>query len=221
MKLKLFKRKYKDSVFTDLFGKCKDAKQNFLSLYNALSGSNLVLDDSQIIPVTLKNTVYRSIENDVSMLLNEKLVILVEQQSTINENMHLRFLEYIAAIYQRIIPEQKRYSKRMTEIPASECFVIYNGFENYPEEKTLKLSDMFIKSSLPASSNLEISVKVYNINKCKDTSKLLKCIPLLGYKKLVEYVYNAKKRCSKDIFQWTIFVLLQDFHQKKLLNFLK
>lgn len=109
----------------------------------------------------------------------------------------------------------------MTEIPASECFVIYNGFENYPEEKTLKLSDMFIKSSLPASSNLEISVKVYNINKCKDTSKLLKCIPLLGYKKLVEYVYNAKKRCSKDIFQWTIFVLLQDFHQKKLLNFLK
>lgn len=109
----------------------------------------------------------------------------------------------------------------MTEIPASECFVIYNGFENYPEEKTLKLSDMFIKSSLPASSNLEVSVKVYNINKCKDTSKLLKYIPLLGYKKLVEYVYNAQKRCSKDIFQWTIFVLLQGFHQKKLLNFLK
>lgn len=82
----------------------------------------------------------------------------------------------------------------MTEIPASECFVIYNGFENYPEEKTLKLSDMFIKSSLPASSNLEISVKIYNINKCKDTtSKLLKCIPLLGYKKLVEYVYNVQK----------------------------
>lgn len=81
----------------------------------------------------------------------------------------------------------------MTEIPASECFVIYNGFENYPEEKTLKLSDMFIKSSLPASSNLEVSVKVYNVNKCKDTSKLLKCIPLLGYKKLVEYVYNVQK----------------------------
>ena len=33
-------RKYKDSVFTDLFGSDKDGKKNFLELYNALSGSN-------------------------------------------------------------------------------------------------------------------------------------------------------------------------------------
>ncbi len=36
-------RKYKDSVFTDLFGSDRDGKKNFLSLYNALSGSSFKL----------------------------------------------------------------------------------------------------------------------------------------------------------------------------------
>ena len=33
-------RKYKDSVFTDLFGSDRDAKKNFIELYNALSGND-------------------------------------------------------------------------------------------------------------------------------------------------------------------------------------
>lgn len=187
-------RKYKDSVFTDLFGKCKQAKQNFLSLYNALSGNNIKLNDSEIIPVILKNTVYRGIENDVSMVFNGILVVLVEQQSTINENMPLRFLEYISEIYKKILPEENRYLKKKIKIPKPECYVIYNGFENYPEEKTLKLSEMFYDNlNKKREINLEICVKVYNINKCKDSSKLFKCIPLYGYKKLVEYAFEAKK----------------------------
>ena len=34
-------RKYKDSVFVDLFSEDEKAKENFLSLYNALHGTNL------------------------------------------------------------------------------------------------------------------------------------------------------------------------------------
>ncbi|MFC2422855.1 MAG: hypothetical protein ACFNPZ_02270, partial [Fusobacterium polymorphum] len=34
-------RKYKDSVFVDLFAEDEKAKENFLSLYNALHGTNL------------------------------------------------------------------------------------------------------------------------------------------------------------------------------------
>ena len=34
-------RRYKDSVFVDLFGEDKNAKSNFLSLYNALHGTKL------------------------------------------------------------------------------------------------------------------------------------------------------------------------------------
>ena len=35
-------RKYKDSVFTDLFGTDKTGKENFLDLYNALSGNDML-----------------------------------------------------------------------------------------------------------------------------------------------------------------------------------
>ena len=34
-------RRYKDSVFVDLFSEDKTAKANFLSLYNALHGTHL------------------------------------------------------------------------------------------------------------------------------------------------------------------------------------
>ncbi len=36
-------RRYKDSVFVDLFSEDEKAKENFLALYNALHGTNLPL----------------------------------------------------------------------------------------------------------------------------------------------------------------------------------
>lgn len=41
-------RKYKDSVFTDLFGSDRDGKKNFLELYNGLSGSDFKLDEVRL-----------------------------------------------------------------------------------------------------------------------------------------------------------------------------
>lgn len=51
-------RKYRDSMFVDLFSEDRDAKKNFLSLYNALHDTNLSLDDTEIKPVRLSVTVY-------------------------------------------------------------------------------------------------------------------------------------------------------------------
>ena len=38
-------RKYKDSVFTDLFGSDRDGKKNFLELYNALADTDYKLEE--------------------------------------------------------------------------------------------------------------------------------------------------------------------------------
>ena len=43
-----FNRKYKDSVFTDLFGTDKYGKQNFLDLYNALADTDFKLSDVKL-----------------------------------------------------------------------------------------------------------------------------------------------------------------------------
>ena len=79
-------RKYKDSVFVDLFSEDEKAKENFLSLYNALHGTNLPLS-CPVENIRLDNTLYMNIINDVSCLVDDKIIVLAEHQSTINENM--------------------------------------------------------------------------------------------------------------------------------------
>lgn len=51
---------------------------------------------------------------------------------------------------------------------------------------------------------------MYNINKCKDTNKLFKCIPLFGYKKLVEYAYEAKKNKIENPVDYAVFRCLKE-----------
>ncbi len=113
-------RTYKDSLFVDLFGKCPEARENFLSLYNSMHGTSLTLENTEVTPIMLEQTVYTGRYNDVSMLINGKIIVLVEQQSTVNENMPLRFLEYIARLYEKLIPLEKRYSSRIVALPKPE-----------------------------------------------------------------------------------------------------
>ena len=79
-------RRYKDSVFVDLFGEDKDAKKNFLSLYNALHGTHLD-SSAELKPLRLDNVMYMSFCNDVSCLIDNKIIVLAEHQSTVNANM--------------------------------------------------------------------------------------------------------------------------------------
>ncbi len=136
-------RKYKDSVFVDLFSEDEKAKENFLSLYNALHGTHLPLS-SPVENIRLDNVMYMNIINDVSCLVDGKIIVLAEHQSTINENMPLRFLEYIARLYEKLQAPTDRYLRKLSKIPTPEFYVFYNGKEDYPENTTLKLSDAFI-----------------------------------------------------------------------------
>ena len=70
-------RKYKDSVFVDLFSEDEKAKENFLSLYNALHGTNLQLS-CPVENIRLDNTLYMNIINDVSCLVDNKIIVLTE-----------------------------------------------------------------------------------------------------------------------------------------------
>lgn len=74
------KRNYKDSMFRAIF---KD-KENLLSLYNAIQGSNHKnVDDLEI--NTLENAIYIAYKNDISFMIDTQLYLL-EHQSSINPN---------------------------------------------------------------------------------------------------------------------------------------
>ena len=79
-------RKYKDSVFVDLFSEDEKAKENFLSLYNALHGTKLTAV-GKLKNIRLEQVLYMAFYNDVSYLVDNRIIVLAEHQSTINPNM--------------------------------------------------------------------------------------------------------------------------------------
>ena len=178
-------RKYKDSVFVDLFSEDEKAKENFLSLYNALHNTNLPLS-CPVENIRLDNVMYMNIINDVSCLVDNKIIVLAEHQSTINENMPLRFLQYIARLYEKLQTPADRYLKKLSPIPTPEFYVFYNGMEDYPETTTLKLSDAFMTK--PEQVPLELTVQIFNINKDKKNKILKTCKTLDEYSLFVEEV---------------------------------
>ena len=202
------KRKYKDSVFTDLFGSDRDGKKNFLSLYNALTGKNFSEDDTSIRRKIIDQTLYQTYNNDVSWEINGKLIVLVEHQSTINENMPFRCLEYVTRIFEGIIPPRKRYNKRVFKLPNPDFYVVYVGKEKYPQEKVLRLSDSFYSKD---SSKLDLTVTVKN---CSDSQNLpfqKNCDILKQYCEFIEIVekYYDKKK-PRESFRKAIYVATEE-----------
>ena len=99
-------REYKDSLFTTLF----DDAETLLALYNALSGSDLPLDTPVEI-ATLEDVLFNDRRNDVAFVLGDKIIILVEHQSSISANMPLRLLIYVARVYEKLIDNAALYKR--------------------------------------------------------------------------------------------------------------
>ena len=199
------KRDYKSSLFVNMFGRNVNAKEYFLSLYNAIHDTNFKIGEVEIKPVTLENVVYNNIENDVSMEINDSIVVLAEHQSTINNNMPFRCLEYLVAHYNRFFTDNDKYNTKEIKLPRPECYVFYNGDDAFPQEKIMRLSDAFkairqISSlkDMPESLSLDLSVKIYNINKNANHPILQKCEALLAYSNFTEYARIGKRNGEKN-----------------------
>jgi predicted transposase/invertase (TIGR01784 family) len=202
-------RNYKDSVFVDLFAKDITAKENFVSLYNALHETNLDYKTTEVKPVMIEQVLYMKYYNDIAMLIDNKIVVLIEHQSTINENMPFRILEYIARIYEKVVKTKNKFGKKLVKIPLPEFYVFYNGKEDFPLEKTLKLSDAFILPEKEYSADfinfpLEITVKVVNINVDKGNPILKRCKILDQYSEFIELVRKSIDSGTDDPFTTAI-----------------
>ena len=172
-------RKYKSSVFTSLFSD----KKRLLELYNAIEGTKY--KDPNLIDInTLEDAIFMDRINDLSFTIDNKLVVLIEHQSTINDNMPLRFLIYISRVYEQIIDNKAIYKQDLIEIPTPEFIVLYNGAAKFPKTKTLKLSKAFKIKNKPIF--LDLSVKVININKGQSPELEKRSKSLSGYAELVD-----------------------------------
>lgn len=114
-------QKYKASVFSALF----DDKEKLVELYNALDGTDYKLDETDIEITTLQDALFMGKINDVSFTVNGKIVVLIEHQSTINDNLPVRCLMYVARIYEKLLVGDNIYRKKLIPIPTPEFIVLY------------------------------------------------------------------------------------------------
>lgn len=179
--------KYKDSLFRALF----KSKKYLLNLYNALNESDYE-NEEELEIVTLEYYFYIKVKNDLAFVLDSNLC-LYEHQSTVNPNMPLRDLIYVAEEYHKIVSKDEKsvYSSVPMRIPMPRFIVFYNGQKTQPERQIMKLSDLYeIKDSEPA---LELQVLVLNINSGYNEELKEKCKILREYTQFVE-----KVRCYMD-----------------------
>ncbi|MGP1520665.1 MAG: Rpn family recombination-promoting nuclease/putative transposase [Treponema sp.] len=189
-------REYKDSVFVDLFsGQGEFSEGNIVSLYNALHDEKIDKETS-VEFVRLVNVLYHKLRNDVSCIVNGKVLVLIEHQSTINENMPLRCLEYVVELYKKILDAESKYGKTLIKIPTPEFYVFYNGFVSYKARDALYLSTAFMQKQ--EKFQLELKVNVININHPDNEDFLKSCKILEEYKMFVDKVVEFRKEYGDE-----------------------
>ena len=149
-------RLYKSRLFVMIF----EDKKNLLELYNAVSGKNYT--DPELLEInTLENAIYMSMKNDLSFLIDARLS-LYEHQSTYSPNLPLRFLLYLADLFSGLTRNANLYGRKKIIIPPPGFIIFYNGEEEQPDRKILKLSDLYgVKEK---EHKLELEALMLNIN---------------------------------------------------------
>ena len=181
------RRQHKDRLFCDLFSD----KQNALSLYNAVKGTDYK-DIEHLEVVTLSDSIYMTMKNDLALCFHDG-IDLYEQQSSVNPNMPIRGFLYFAREYEAWLAkhklEMKLYGRTLVKIPAPEYYVLYNGMEKMPEQTAYRLSDAFEKSS----PGYEWTAKVININAGHSKEVLERCPALKGYAELIALIREYQR----------------------------
>jgi hypothetical protein len=194
-------QKYRAGVLEDILSETKIC----LEVYNALSGENFPLDTT-IMNVTLEDVLYKNKINDVAFLIkgendeDNKIVVLIEHQSTVNPNMPFRFCNYAMRVMDKVVNNEDVFSRKLMELPTLEFYVFYNGDEDYPEISLMELSSAFkrpwkvLLEKYGRRNAIEVNAIVYNINKGFNNEIISKSPTLSGY---VELVYRVKQN-KKD-----------------------
>ncbi len=121
----IMKRTIKDSVFTNLF----QDKKYLIQLYQALHPEDKEVTEDKLTDVTIENVLTDNIYNDLGFMVGNRLLILVEAQSTWTMNIIIRVLMYLMQTYHNYFERTKQslYKSKKVQIPMPELYVIYTG----------------------------------------------------------------------------------------------
>ena len=132
----------------------------------------------------LENQLKKSrLYNDVAFITKDnRLLVLIEHQTTLNKNMLFRMLEYYIALVSKFIikeKEQNKYGSKEIEIPKAEFHIVYNGKGKMDELPQLDLGDIQVEASV---CNIHFSNLTHH-----DPNH-----PLIAYAKYIELTVDKK-----------------------------
>ena len=115
-------RNAKDSIFVDLF----DRPEYLFQLYKVLHPEDTESKEEDLTIVTLESLLLKQRYNDLGFIVGNRLMILVEAQSTWSPNIVVRFLLYIADTYNRYIEKNDLdlYTTKKIQLPVPELYVV-------------------------------------------------------------------------------------------------
>lgn len=158
------KSKYtiKDSVFTNLFGD----KKYLIQLYRALHPEDMKTTEDELTDITIENVLTDGLYNDLGFKVGDKILILVESQSTWTMNIIIRILMYLAQTYHDYFEREHMnlYRSRKVKLPKPELYMIFIG-ERKSKPEYISLSKDFFNGGECA---LEVKVKVIYDGKDND-----------------------------------------------------
>ena len=199
---RVVKRNIKDSVFTDLF----KIKRYSLELYKSLHPEDKDVTEKDLKIYTNKPVLVNDLYNDFAMGVKDKIIFLMEEQSTWSINILPRDLLYLAWTYKKIFDKEKTnlYGSKKVNMPIPELYVLYTGKKKV-KDKVISLNKEYFNNKAP------IDLKVTVITNAKKNSILYQYIEFSkitdnliqqhGYKKTTaEKIVNSciKKNILKE-----------------------
>ena len=156
------KRTAKNSVFLDLF----QNKSYLLKLYKTLHPEDITATEDSLTNITIENVLTDNLYNDLGFIVNNKLMILIEAQSTWTMNILIRVLLYLAQSYHEYFQRtnQNYYKSKKVKIPKPELYVIFTGNKGRKPDQ-ISLSKEFFEG---AELDIEVRATVLYENDEKD-----------------------------------------------------
>lgn len=216
-------RNFKDTVFRLLM----DDEANLLQLFNALEDT--CFTDTETIHInTLKGPLFNDVLNDLSFSVKDWYLNIVEHQSTLAENSPFRGFVYLGRLWEQVVDMTKAYKAKQCKLPVPRLYVLYNGPNDFPSEKTYRLSDAF---RIPqAAPMVELEVKAININLHVNHPLLERCPVLKEYSIFIDRVRSkweegqdrdtAVKESIKECMEEGVLKDFLDRHGREVYNML-
>lgn len=207
------RRTFKDTVFTNLFSNEKYT----LQLYKDLHPEDPDVDIDDIEIVTIQNVLTSDQHNDLGFVVGDRMLILVEAQSTWSPNIVLRALLYAAQTLKDYIKRQDidLYGRVPARIPRPELYVVYTGEkDDVPDELTL--SGVHFGG---APSGIETRVRVIKTPDCSMAGQYIDFVKTMdSYRVAVGPNEDAVLRAIADCTQRGILVEYLKSHEKEVVG---